>query len=47
MKKETKLVHMHIEKSVHKKLKLYCVENDLKINAFVTKLIEDFIKGVK
>ena len=45
--KETKPVHLHIESEIYKSLKVYCAENDLKINSFISELIKNFLKEIK
>ena len=42
--KETKATHLNLSKELHKQLKLYCVENDIKLNNFVCQLIKEFFE---
>jgi len=39
----TKLT-LEVDKSLHKKLKVYCAENELKMNEYITKLLLDNLK---
>lgn len=39
------LKSIRINKDLHKKLKIYCSENDIKINSFVEKIINDYLKN--
>lgn len=40
---KTELKSIKINKEVHKKLKIYCIENELKINFILDKIIVEFI----
>ena len=44
MKKE-ELKSIRINKDVHKKLKIFCSENDFKINSMLEEIILDYIKN--
>ena len=44
MKKE-ELKSIRINRDVHKKLKIFCSENDFKINSMLEKIILDYIKN--
>jgi len=39
----TKLT-LEVDKSLHKKLKVYCAENELKMNEYITRLLLDNLK---
>ena len=42
--KGIELKSIKINKNIHKKLKIYCIENELKINFVLEKIIDDYIK---
>ena len=42
--KMNELKTIRINKNVHKKLKIFCSENELKINSVLEKIILDYIK---
>lgn len=44
MKKE-ELKSVRINKNVHKKLKIFCSENDFRINSMLEEIILDYIKN--
>lgn len=38
------LKSIKIDREIHKKLKIYCIENDLKINHVIEKMIFEYIE---
>lgn len=45
--KKTELKSIRINKDVHKKFKIFCVENELKINSVLEKIILEYIEKNK
>lgn len=45
MKKEVKSIK--IDKELHKKLKIYCIENEVKINTILDRLLFEFLEKNK
>lgn len=44
MNKEEELKSIRINKNTHKKLKIFCSENDFKINFLLEKIILEYIE---
>jgi hypothetical protein len=42
--KEQETKSIRIDKNIHKKLKIYCIENELKINNILEKIISEYLK---
>lgn len=47
MKKEEvkELKSIRIDKNIHKKLKIFCSENELKLNSVLEEIILDYLKN--
>ena len=42
--KTTKTIHVNLDKELHKKLRHHCVDEDVRVNAFIAELIKKFFE---